>query len=533
MKADHEKLGAKEADVRAEELPELHERDRKRIAELETAHAGLRAAETKYRTLVERLPAIVYHADFGETGAWRYVSPQIESILGFSPNEWMADPELWYRQIHPEDRERAIEDETRSRATGEALVSEYRMLTRDGRVVWFRDEATVLPEADGTTRSLQGIMYDITEGKRAEEETYRSEARKSAILEAAMDCVITMDHEGKVVEFNPAAERTFGYRREDALGKPLGELIVPPSLRKAHREGLARYLATGEGPVLGKRLELTGMRADGAEFPVELAITRVDVPGSPLFTGYLRDITERKRGDQALRETVGQLRRTDEQRRRLLSRLVSAQEEERSQIAQDIHDDTIQVMSAVGIRLDLLRRATVDPKQLSQLEELNRTVTLTVTRLRNLMFELRPPALNREGLAAALRVYLDQERDQQGLDYTLESLLHDEPPTETRVILYRIAQEALMNVRKHAHASNVDVALENRDGGVLIRVTDDGVGFSLEEGDRYRPGHLGLVSIRERAELAGGWCRIESEPGAGTSVEVWVPAPDQDEEAAS
>jgi diguanylate cyclase (GGDEF)-like protein/PAS domain S-box-containing protein len=121
------------------------------------------------------------------------------------------------------------------------------------------------------------------------------EARNAAILEASLDCIISMNHEGKIEEFNPAAEQTFGYRREDVIGRSLADVIIPPSLRKQHRDGVRRFLATGEGAVIGKRLELTGMRSDGNEFPVELTVTRVNVPGPPFFTGFIRDISQRKK----------------------------------------------------------------------------------------------------------------------------------------------------------------------------------------------------------------------------------------------
>jgi two-component system, cell cycle sensor histidine kinase and response regulator CckA len=138
------------------------------------------------------------------------------------------------------------------------------------------------------------FFWDLLQDRR------QSDARMRAILETALDCVITMDHTGIVVEFNPAAERTFGYTRSEALGRELAELIVPPSLRDRHRGGLAHYLATGQGPVIGKRVELTAMRADGTEFPVELAITRIGSDSPPLFTGYIRDLSERKRTEALL-----------------------------------------------------------------------------------------------------------------------------------------------------------------------------------------------------------------------------------------
>ena len=140
------------------------------------------------------------------------------------------------------------------------------------------------------------------EREEAEREARRSEARKGAILESALDCVITIDHLGFVHEFNPAAERTFGYAKADAVGRELAELIVPPHLRDAHRRGIAHYLVTGEGPVLDRRIEIEAMRADGSLFPVELAISRVDLPGSPVFTAYVRDISERIGAERRLRD---------------------------------------------------------------------------------------------------------------------------------------------------------------------------------------------------------------------------------------
>lgn len=128
----------------------------------------------------------------------------------------------------------------------------------------------------------------------------RSEARKAAILDSALDCILTIDHEGLITEFNLAAERSFGYRRDEVVGKELADVIIPPSLREQHRRGFARYLATGDARVLGKRVEMTAMRANGNEFPVELAITRIPTDGPPSFTGYLRDITERKRALEKL-----------------------------------------------------------------------------------------------------------------------------------------------------------------------------------------------------------------------------------------
>ncbi|MGO8696251.1 MAG: PAS domain S-box protein [Limisphaerales bacterium] len=134
-----------------------------------------------------------------------------------------------------------------------------------------------------------------------------SDARRMAILDSALDCIVTIDHEARITEFNAAAERTFGHRRGEVLGKLLGDVIIPASLREQHRRGFARYLATGEARVLGRRVEMTAVRADGSEFPVELAITRIPIEGPPSFTGYLRDITERKQSEEKLRRSEAYL----------------------------------------------------------------------------------------------------------------------------------------------------------------------------------------------------------------------------------
>jgi PAS domain S-box-containing protein len=160
-------------------------------------------------------------------------------------------------------------------------------------------------------QSMASIADDLAqciERKQAEAGRLATEARKAAILESAMDCIITIDHEGRVLEFNPASERTFGYAREQAVGRTLAELIVPPGLREAHRAGLARYVSTGDPRVLGRRIEIEAMRADGTVFPVELAISEVRDEGAPVFTAYLRDITERKQSEEALRASEQRFR---------------------------------------------------------------------------------------------------------------------------------------------------------------------------------------------------------------------------------
>jgi PAS domain S-box-containing protein len=170
-----------------------------------------------------------------------------------------------------------------------------------------------LAATDEELRKEIAERKSVEERLRQEEKEFkRSEAHKAAILDSSLDCIVAMDHQGCITEFNPAAERTFGYGRENVVGKHLADILVPPSLREKHRAGFARHLATGELRVLGRRIEMTALCADGREIPVELAITRILQDGPPSFTGYLRDITERKRNEDALLETNAKLARSEE-----------------------------------------------------------------------------------------------------------------------------------------------------------------------------------------------------------------------------
>jgi PAS domain S-box-containing protein len=186
-------------------------------------------------------------------------------------------------------------------------LQEAQLLSNQKRVASELDQQVVQRTAE-LAAANEELKKELAERRLVEErlgqeerELKRSEVRKAAIVDSALDCIVTIDHEGCITEFNPPAEHTFGYRRDEVLGKHLADVIIPPSLREKHRQGFARYLATGEARVLGKRIEMTAVRADGSEFPVELAIARIPLEGPPFFTGYLRDITERKRAEQKFR----------------------------------------------------------------------------------------------------------------------------------------------------------------------------------------------------------------------------------------
>jgi signal transduction histidine kinase len=222
-----------------------------------------------------------------------------------------------------------------------------------------------------------------------------------------------------------------------------------------------------------------------------------------------------------LQDSLSELQALDAERRRLLARLVTAQEGERHRLANDLHDDTIQTMTAASMRLAGLRRWLDDEAQ-PKLDRLEDTVVDAISRLRRLIFELRPPALDYAGIGAAVEVY-GQTAFEEDLELLVDDDLEEQPPIETREILYRIVQEALANCRKHAQASRVEVTVRRHRNGVQVRVVDDGTGFDERLLDVNRPGHLGVSAMRERAQMAGGWCTITSTPGTGTVVTCWLP----------
>jgi PAS domain S-box-containing protein len=241
-----------------------------------------------------------------------------ERGAGLPGQVWQRAEPVWISDIarHPELARHAAARGLHS-AFGFPVVVDERVL---GVIDFFGAEAGPPDEPLlDAAASVGAQLGQYLVRRRAEEAALAEEARRAAIVASALDCVIAIDHRGLVVEFNPAAERTFGYSCEQAIGREMAELIVPPDLREQHRRGLARQVAGGEGSLLGRRVELRALRADGSEFPAEVAITRIDLPAGPLFTGYLRDITERASAQAERAALVASERRARLRAERLLA----------------------------------------------------------------------------------------------------------------------------------------------------------------------------------------------------------------------
>jgi diguanylate cyclase (GGDEF)-like protein/PAS domain S-box-containing protein len=259
---------------------------------------ALRGSELRFRQLAETIRDVFFIQDLTSSRMF-YVSPAYEEVWGRTCRSLYANPASWADSIHPDDLSYAFTKFSEGQNTG--FDYEFRIIRPDGDVRWIHVRGFPILNDAGKPYRTAGVATDVTQRKHGEEELRRSESLKSAILKSSLDCLITIDHEGQIVEFNPAAEAAFGFTREQALGKPMAELIVPPRLRGAHRRGFAHYLATGEGPILGKRLELHAIRADGTEFPIELTIAAIGAASAPLFTGFIRDITARKDAEEKIK----------------------------------------------------------------------------------------------------------------------------------------------------------------------------------------------------------------------------------------
>jgi PAS domain S-box-containing protein len=353
----------------------------------------------------------------------------------------------------------------------------------------------------GTLEVLGITMGQLVERHRAERSGEEVARRHLATVEASLDAVIAMDAEGRVVEFNPAAERIFGYADEDAVGREMAALIVPPDLRERHRAGLRRYLESGEPRLLDRRIEIEACRASGERFPVELTITRIDIPGPPVFTGHLRDITDRRRAERELRESR--------------TRLVEAADEARRRIERDLHDGSQQQLVSVAMTLrgarDALAQDTAEAGEL--LDEASSGLQQAIDELRELARGIHPSVLSDGGLTPALRGLATRSP----LPTQILAVPEQRFAPRLEAAAYFVAAEGLTNAARHAAgASGAEIELRRRDGSLTIEVRDDGPGGADAEGG-------GLRGLADRVSALGGRFEVESPAGGGTTLRAEVP----------
>jgi PAS domain S-box-containing protein len=339
--------------------------------------------------------------------------------------------------------------------------------------------------------------------------------RFQQLFESSPDPMLIVDRAGQISQANAQAESLFGYRRGHLHGESAKTLFPGQSLTQ-HRGG------TQPAGQSGHHLQLVGSRRDLTQFPADVVVIPLQTDQGTTTVLTIKDITEAQRAQFALDIGLDVLESADRDQHALLSHLIRAQEEERARIAADIHDDTIQTLSAASLRAQQLRHRLRNVEEILILGKLEEALSMSQSRLRQLIFDLRPLDLDHRSFVSSLKAYLEQMRSDTGIAYQLDDKCTDRSSRSRNVLIYRTTQEVLANVRKHARARMVRVQFLEVSDGCLARITDDGVGYDPAEIEQ-RPGHLGLTLIRERAQIAGGWARIESTPGRGTTVEFWIP----------
>jgi len=413
-------------------------------------------------------------------------------------------------------------------------------------------------------REYRRAQQERALAREAESSLRKSEAHTRRIVEMALDGFIGMDAAGVITDWNAQAELIFGWRRQEAVGRLLSATIVPPQNREAHERGLRHFLATGEGPMLNTRVEITGYHQDGHEIPIELAISpSLGQGGVYTFSAFVRDISVRKQTEQqglmhqeelqrlnealdrrvrdrtqelasvneSLVAEVAERMQTEvslEQSRQALQKLafqlLRVQEDERRRISRDLHDDINQRLALLAMDIEAVgRQLNVPPGRMGRtVQEIQERVVELSDVVRHLAYQLHPSILDDLGLPIALQRLVD--------DFTARSQIRGSfrhknipaaVPQEIATCLYRVTQESLNNVVRHAEASRVDVELTGAQSELVVTITDNGVGFDSEQPRNGSHG-LGLLGMKERVALVHGDLQVVSAVGKGTRVQVVV-----------
>lgn len=516
------------------------------------AEKKLVEAESRYRELVEHIPAITYLTALEPQPRLLYVSPQSSHILGYSADEWLADPVGQKKRIHPDDLQRVDDAYRHTLSTGQPFRCEYRRYARDGRLVWLRNEGSIVRDSSGRPLYLQGVLVDITQNKRTEEELRQHRfhleelvAKRTAALsraneqlrreiatrlkaEEALTQHVTemedlyngapcgyhsLDPKGRIVRMNDTELAWLGYRREEVLGRPFTDFITPEG-RATFEMGFPQFKETGRS----RSLEYEMVRKDGTTMPVLLSTTAVrDERGEFLLSrAMVFDLAERKRAEE--------LRQSRKLLRQLAAHNEMAREEERKRIAREVHDELGQKLTALQLEVSLLQSQLGDAKQAlgKKVGSILNLIETTMETVRTIASDLRPAVLDL-GLIAAIEWQMQDFEQRTGIPCGLVTNIDEIELDDRRATaIFRILQESLTNVTRHANATQVTVSLRLSQGILAMTVEDDGVGIQPE--NTARPKSFGLAGIRERAFMLGGAVSIEGLPGRGTVVSVTIPA---------
>jgi PAS domain S-box-containing protein len=485
--------------------------DRKRAEE------ALRQSEERYRAVLEQSPESIFLVD-ADNKRILEANVAFQRLLGYSSEEISGLSLYDFVAADREDIDRRYQEKFEKEGP---LIHERQYRRKDGSLVdvWISAKAI----SYGGKKATLTIIRDITERRRAEDALRQSEARYRAVMEQSADGICLTDVQTRyLLEANTALQRMLGYTPEEIQELSIYDLIA------ADREDIDRrfegILKRESPPSLERQLR----RKDGSLVEVWLSTNVISYGGRELICTLVRDVTEHKRAQEERERLLKRIRERGEQLRVLSQQLVKIQETERHSLARELHDEAGQNLTALAINLSILRSklpAESAAKLGARLDDSQVLVEETIHRIRDVMAELRPPLLDDYGLLAALRWYAQRFSERTGIPTLTEGEnLIPRLPLAIETTLFRIAQEALTNVTKHARASQVTVTLEAVGGEICLTIADNGTGFDPSSLHRTveRPGY-GLMSMQERTDAVGGRFRVESTPEKGTRLIVEVP----------
>ena len=380
----------------------------------------------------------------------------------------------------------------------------------------FPIEASISQHLEEGRKLFTVILRDVTERRRGEEMLSRSEARLRGILDSAMDAIITVDQEQRIVLFNAAAEQVFGCPRQEAVGAPL-DWFIPPRFRQNHAAHVRGFGAAETATRrMGAKRIVIGLRRNGEEFPIDASISQITEGDAKYYTVILRDVTERV-------SAVNALSRSREELREFAAAASSVREQEKSRIARELHDELAQALTALKMDLTWIgeRLPAGQEALFTKLTAMQVMLDGTVAATRRISADLRPLMLDDLGLLPAVEWLVQNFSDRTGIACELEVAPEFELEEPYATAVFRILQESLTNVARHAQAALVEVTLGREDSHATLVVYDNGRGFSVD--DPRKPNSYGLMGLRERVYLLDGEIVIDSRQGYGTRVEVRIP----------
>jgi PAS domain S-box-containing protein len=404
------------------------------------------------------------------------------------------------------------------RVIGETLrVDEDWWVRKDGSMIQIAYSAAPIRTPHGFGIAI--AFTDVTEPRRAEEALRSSEEHLRDILKGAHEAFVSMDSTGRIRAWNPEAEGTFGWTESEAIGRVLADTIIPTRYREEHRHGLERFLATGQGRLLDRRIEIEAIHRDGHEFPVELTISAVEVGDGHVFNAFLHDISERRIAELNAREREVAEARTAELRA-AQRRIIEAADAARRQVARDLHDGAQQEFVNVVINLQRAQQKwTPEPDRARELlDRATEQAKYGIDELRELAAGIHPLLLTTRGLLAAVEALADR------IPIAVEPLEVPEQrfPPAVEACVYFLVSEALTNVVKHARATRARVRIAEA-GQLTVEIRDDGVGGA----EAHPTGH-GLAGLADRVAALDGTFTIRSEASAGTTLRAEIPLPESE-----